>query len=202
MSNNSNAERKRIIDEIKAKTKKAPDYEVANIYQQAITSLKNNGGAGIRTHENIEYYYKGARLNEDSDFDDYDDYDDDDSHNREELSKNKPLFDADKLYDDIYGQLHTKMVKIFSHTEDVPADVEKARKQMEQLRDEASKTIKERIEVVCRLTNDNQTGLTGKVASFISKHPMRAKYLTELWSRHEQDLNSRIERRLDHMISL
>jgi hypothetical protein len=61
MSTNSNEERKRIIDEIKAKTKKAPDYEIANIYQQAITKLKNNNhlevsstpGHGRRTHDQV-----------------------------------------------------------------------------------------------------------------------------------------------------
>lgn len=111
------------------------------------------------------------------------------------------VFDADAIFEDIKQGVYAKMIKIFSHSE-LPQDVERARKTMEGLRDGATKEILEKIKIVCRTANSDQSGLSGKIASFISKHPMREQFLTNLWKRHETDLDTRIDRRIDHMVSL
>lgn len=112
------------------------------------------------------------------------------------------IFDADDIFDKAYHMIYTKMMKIFSHTDDIPRDVENARKMMESMRDGATKEITNKIAVVCRTANSDQLGLTSKLSAFITKHPMRSEYLTNLWKRHETDLNMRIERRIDAMTTL
>lgn len=123
-----------------------------------------------------------------------------------EAEDNEPLtdvvFNADEIFDKAHNMIYTKMLKIFSHADDVPRDVENARKMMEGMRDGATKEITGKIQTVCRTANSDKMSLTGKLSAFISKHPMRADYLTNLWKRHETDLNMRIERRIDAMSSL
>ena len=112
------------------------------------------------------------------------------------------VFDADEIFNKAHHLIFQKMTKIFGHTEDLPRDVDKARKMMEDMRDGATKEILEKIKTVCRTANSEQMGLSSKLSAFISKHPMRESYLTNLWKRHETDLNTRIERRIDAMSSL
>lgn len=63
------------------------------------------------------------------------------------------VFDADEIFNKAHHLIFQKMTKIFGHTEDLPRDVDKARKMMEDMRDGATKEILEKIKTVCRTAN-------------------------------------------------
>jgi hypothetical protein len=76
---------------------------------------------------------------------------------------------------------------------------------MNKLKEGATKEITTKIEQVCRVANSGSSNFASnsdmgtKIASFISKHPMKAATLTNLWNRHEVDLDTRIEMRIEQM---
>lgn len=114
----------------------------------------------------------------------------------EEVENKLPQFDADSLYDNIEASIESAVSDILAGNTEDWAIVQTARKQMNAMRDAATKEITTSIEHVCRLANGDQSGLSARLTGFISKHPMRAAKLTNLWARHETDLNARIEQRI------
>lgn len=78
--------------------------------------------------------------------------------------------------------------------------VKNARTRMEGLITKATEEINTKIEQVCRIANSgDNSGLSGKMAAFVSKHPLRASTLKGEWSRHEDELKGRMEARLESM---
>ena len=108
-------------------------------------------------------------------------------------------FDADALYNEVRGNLREKIIKIMTSDPEEWTDVKWARQQMEQMKTDVDKEIKERIKLVCRMADSGQMGLSSKLASFVSKHPLRAEGLTGIWNRHLRDLDERIQRRIKHI---
>ena len=118
----------------------------------------------------------------------------------------KPDVDFDAYYRKIYEHFSNIMVDLFPARapEDLPG-IKSAKEQMNKLKEGATKEITTKIEQVCRVANSGSSNFATnsdmgtKIASFISKHPMKAATLTNLWARHEADLDSRIEMRIEQM---
>jgi hypothetical protein len=118
----------------------------------------------------------------------------------------KPDVDFDAYYRKIYEHFSNIMVDLFPARapEDLPG-IKAAKEQMNKLKEGATKEITTKIEQVCRVANSGSSNFATnsdmgtKIASFISKHPMKAATLTNLWTRHEADLDSRIEMRIEQM---
>ena len=108
-------------------------------------------------------------------------------------------FDADALYNEVRGNLREKIIKIMTNDPEEWTDVKWARQQMEQMKTDVDKEIKERIKLVCRMADSGQLGLSSKLAAFVSKHPLRVEGLTGIWNRHLRDLDERIQRRIKHI---
>ena len=107
----------------------------------------------------------------------------------------KPDVDFDAYYRKIYEHFSNIMVDLFPARapEDLPG-IKAAKEQMNKLKEGATKEITTKIEQVCRVANSgssnyaNNSDMGTKIASFISKHPMKAATLTNLQTRHEADL--------------
>ena len=118
----------------------------------------------------------------------------------------KPDVDFDAYYRKIYEHFSNIMVDLFPARapEDLPG-IKAAKEQMNKLKEGATKEITTKIEQVCRVANSGSSNFASnsdmgtKIASFISKHPMKAATLTNLWNRHEVDLDTRIEMRIEQM---
>ena len=108
-------------------------------------------------------------------------------------------------YNKVYERISTSLNECFvSKLSD--NKVASTKKCMETLIEGADKVIKSKIEIVCRATQQGQTGgwsdnksLGERIASFIRKHPMKASELTLLWERHKAELDTRMEMRLDQL---
>lgn len=112
------------------------------------------------------------------------------------------IFDADAMYSEFQRLFRQKMNQILSAKPEDWDVVKTAKKQMEVLRDGATKEIETSIQHVCRLASSDQLGVSSKIQGFLSKHPLRAAKLTNLWKRHETDLNFRIEQRIKQISEL
>jgi hypothetical protein len=62
-------------------------------------------------------------------------------------------FDADALYNEVRGNLREKIIKIMTSDPEEWTDVKWARQQMEQMKTDVDKEIKERIKLVCRMAD-------------------------------------------------
>ena len=160
--------------------------------QKSIQKLKNLVKA--QQDDNDNYEFSSLNINNSlSSLNEADDTDD----------KSEPIiFDADTIYSRIVTKIRDHMVDVLNSKPEEWEIVKVARKQMEFLRDEATKEIEGAIKTVCRTANDGQMGLSSKLMSFVAKHPMRAGRLQNLWKRHETDLNYRIEQRLKQISEL
>ena len=73
---------------------------------------------------------------------------------------------------------------------------------MQDLIDEANKSINSKIEQITKVQNGETsgTGGLGQAAKvFLMGHPLEANNLREVWSRHLADLNGRMNKRLRQM---
>lgn len=102
-------------------------------------------------------------------------------------------------YNTIISDLQSFMEEIMSGDPEELADVQWAKKEMEELKAKASEEVNKRIDVICR-TNGGQD-MSSKISAFLKKHPLRAEGLKRLWSQHEKDLDMRIKNRIDSMTS-
>lgn len=74
--------------------------------------------------------------------------------------------------------------------------VKNAKSRMEKLKESCDKEINAKIELICRTAQSGQSSLGDKFKSAISKHPMRAEGLKNIWARYSDDLIDRIESRV------
>lgn len=74
--------------------------------------------------------------------------------------------------------------------------IDNSRKRMEALKDAADKEITEKIGLICRTSQSAQSTLGDKFKAALSKHPVRAASLQNIWARYADDLNDRIESRI------
>lgn len=153
---------------------------------------------GINTRSQLDAFRRKYGINESTQSYIYSNYINEAYSDGDDIIQMDP-FDADALYNEVRGNLREKIIKIMTSDPEEWSDVKWARQQMEQMKTDVDKEIKERIKLVCRMADSGQLGLSSKLASFVSKHPLRAEGLTGIWNRHMRDLDERIQRRIKHI---
>lgn len=196
-----------------SKMMKDPKFQELKVHPAAIAAYMDSGGKRVSAEhrdsfEKISSYMAAHSRNGDE----YSDALENTNYikYRKELAlceaeladKPAPQFDADAMFDNIESSIESAVSDILASSSEEWGLVKTARKQMEAMRDAASQEIKTSIEHVCRMANGENSGLSARLTGFISKHPLRAAKLTNLWARHETDLNYRIEQRLKQISEL
>lgn len=74
--------------------------------------------------------------------------------------------------------------------------IKNARERMKKLKEAADKEITEKIGLICRTSQSAQSTLGDKFKAALSKHPVRAASLQNIWARYADDLDDRIESRI------
>lgn len=74
--------------------------------------------------------------------------------------------------------------------------IKNARDRMKNLKEKADKEITEKIGLICRTSQSASSTLGDKFKAALSKHPVRAASLQNIWARYADDLDDRIESRL------
>ena len=74
--------------------------------------------------------------------------------------------------------------------------IKNARERMKKLKDAADKEITEKIGLICRTSQSASSTLGDKFKAALSKHPVRATSLQNIWARYADDLDDRIESRI------
>lgn len=74
--------------------------------------------------------------------------------------------------------------------------IKNARDRMKNLKEKADKEITEKIGLICRTSQSAQSTLGDKFKAALSKHPVRATSLQNIWARYADDLDDRIESRI------
>lgn len=74
--------------------------------------------------------------------------------------------------------------------------IKNAGDRMKKLKDAADKEITEKIGLICRTSQSSSSTLGDKFKAALSKHPVRAASLQNIWARYADDLDDRIESRL------
>lgn len=74
--------------------------------------------------------------------------------------------------------------------------IKKARDRMKNLKEKADKEITEKIGLICRTSQSASSTLGDKFKAALSKHPVRAASLQNIWARYADDLDDRIESRI------
>ena len=190
------------ISEVEELYQKVCNFKLKD--QEKLTKIANLTGTTL-TVENVKKIVTGKnesinisgvkQLNEEED-----------NFSGDTVNLTKPDVDFDAYYRKIYEHFSNIMVDLFPARapEDLPG-IKAAKEEMNKLKEEAKREITTKIEQVCRVANSgssnfaNNSGMGTKIASFISKHPMKAATLTNLWARHEVDLETRIEMRIEQM---
>lgn len=74
--------------------------------------------------------------------------------------------------------------------------IKNARERMKKLKEKADKEITEKIGLICRTSQSASSTLGDKFKAALSKHPVRAASLQNIWARYADDLDDRIESRI------
>ena len=74
--------------------------------------------------------------------------------------------------------------------------IKKARERMKYSKEKADKEITEKIGLICRTSQSASSTLGDKFKAALSKHPVRAASLQNIWARYADDLDDRIESRI------
>ena len=74
--------------------------------------------------------------------------------------------------------------------------IKNARDRMKNLKEKADKEITEKIGLICRTSQSASSTLGDKFKAALSKHPVRATSLQNIWARYADDLDDRIESRI------
>lgn len=74
--------------------------------------------------------------------------------------------------------------------------VTNAKDRMTKLKDAADTEIKNKIDLICRTSSTAQSSLGDKFKAALSKHPVRAESLKNIWAKYSDDLQDRIESRI------
>ena len=118
-------------------------------------------------------------------------------------SSKKLVIKANEIYNSLLLEFEKRFKEAFS-TMDVKnlPKYEETKQQMQDLIDEANKSINSKIEQITKVQNGETsgTGGLGQAAKvFLMGHPLEANNLREVWSRHLVDLKSRMTNRLAQM---
>ncbi len=74
--------------------------------------------------------------------------------------------------------------------------IKNAQDRMKKLKEAADNEITEKIGLICRTSQSAQSTLGDKFKAALSKHPVRAASLQNIWARYADDLDDRIESRI------
>lgn len=109
-------------------------------------------------------------------------------------SLNKSL---ETSYEEIKDKLQECIVGLIDSDPKSWYIIKNAKERMIKLKDAADKEIQARIDLICRTANTAQSSLGDKFKSALSKHPIRAEGLKNIWARYSDDLTDRIENRIN-----
>ena len=148
-----------------------------------LTPGKNNESfkvqGGLSRIPDSDYAYK--LLNEDTD---------------SETVSNIKGIDFDILYNRIQKLISKAMLEVVSSDITKWASFKLMQERMKALKDGATNEINTKIDLICRTANSGNVDIGDKFKAAISKHPVRAATLKNLWIRYSDDLDGRIETRL------
>lgn len=114
----------------------------------------------------------------------------------EEAGRQLAAFDFDDIYNSVRSTVRDVMLGICINDYTKWQITTNAKTRMEKLKEAADKEIQAKIELICRTAASGQSSLGDKFKAAISKHPMRAEGLKNIWARYSDDLTDRIETRL------
>ena len=109
----------------------------------------------------------------------------------EELQKK-----CDGLREGITAMIKDKMSEILENNPEDWYIIENTRTRMKALKDAADKEISEKIGLICRTASSANSDLGDKFKAALSKHPVRAESLKNIWARYADDLDDRMETRI------
>lgn len=132
------------------------------------------------------YVYKDyiRLLNEDEQFKS-------DSEVADELKKK-----CDGLREGVTSIIKDKMGEILENNPEDWYIIKNSRERMKKLKDAADKEISAKIELICRTASGANSDLGDKFKAALSKHPVRAESLKNIWAKYADDLDDRIETRI------
>lgn len=125
-----------------------------------------------------------------------------DNHNKlfEDNSEDAKLqleqFNFDDIYNKVQSSIRDVMLNATMTDHEEWNIVKNAKSRMEKLKESCDKEINAKIELICRTVQSGQSSLGDKFKAAISKHPMRAEGLKNIWARYSDDLIDRIESRI------
>ena len=140
--------------------------------------------AGISSSVSYIYNDYVLSLNEDEQF-----------KNKEELLGELQK-KCDGLREGITAMIKDKMGEILENNPEDWYIIENTRTRMKALKDAADKEISEKIGLICRTASSANSDLGDKFKAALSKHPVRAESLKNIWARYADDLNDRMETRI------
>ena len=100
-------------------------------------------------------------------------------------------------FKEVKNRLTEELVSIVESVD--PADwqiIENSKTRMTKLKEAADKEITAKIELICRTASGANSDLGDKFKAALSKHPVRAESLKNIWTRYSDDLQDRIESRI------
>ena len=109
----------------------------------------------------------------------------------EELQKK-----CDGLREGITAMIKDKMGEILENNPEEWYIIKNTRTRMKALKDAADKEISEKIGLICRTASSANSDLGDKFKAALSKHPVRAESLKNIWARYADDLDDRMETRI------
>lgn len=140
--------------------------------------------AGINSSVSYIYNDYVLSLNEDEQF-----------KNKEELLGELQK-KCDGLREGITAMIKDKMGEILENNPEDWYIIENTRTRMKALKEAADKEISEKIGLICRTASSANSDLGDKFKAALSKHPVRAESLKNIWARYADDLNDRMETRI------
>ena len=100
-------------------------------------------------------------------------------------------------YKEVKNKLSEQLTSIVESVD--PSDwqiIKNSETRMKQLKDAADKEITEKIGLICRTASTANSDLGDKFKAALSKHPVRAESLKNIWAKYVDDLQDRIESRI------
>lgn len=177
---------------------KNDDYTSAlKFYQKTKELLKDIGGANQEVINNFLFNvnehvtqmpigesvnYQGHHLNE-----------------ADSAIPKKPVIDCTDFYNRVHAELSKSIEGILSVSGSKIPGVAEAQKEMQELLTKATQEINTKIEQVCRTSTTDTGGVFANVSKFLSKHPMKADELKNLWGRYASVLQQRMDNRIRQM---
>ena len=105
-------------------------------------------------------------------------------------------FNFDEVYNNILKTIQPVMQRVCISDPSEWQIIQNAKTRMEKLKEACDKEINSKIEIICRTVQNGSSSMGEKFKAAISKHPMRADGLKNIWARYSDDLNDRIESRI------